>query len=369
LSVVSGEPISVIAGVHASPVAAASPKETRMTRVITTGMTRRMTGGSTRLALLPPVRNATGKAKLASVRHFCQIATVAVATVAAVLGAAAASPAVATPPPMPALIQPPTQERHVGKVVWVQLVTPDLAAAKAFYGGLFGWTFRDIGAADYAEADLAGHPVGGLFQRPIKPGEHRQPAWLGYISTADADATTRTALAHGAKLLFGPHDVPDLGRDAVLADPQGAVFAVLTSSTGDPPDVLPDPGAWIWSSLITSDPDAAAGFYQTLFDYEVFELPSEHGAEHLLLSSGNYARVSVNSIPAGAVNPRPHWLNYVRVDDAVATAAKVVALGGRVLVQPRADRQGGKVAVVVDPQGALFGLLEWPETASKEVTQ
>jgi predicted enzyme related to lactoylglutathione lyase len=331
-----------------------------MTRGSTTGS---MTG-STRLAVRPPACDARGIAGPNRTRRFCQNAIVAAA-----LGVAAVSPAVATPPPMPALMQPPAQDRHVGKVVWMQLVTPDLAAAKTFYGSLFGWTFRDIGAPEYAEADLNGHPVAGLFHRPIKPGEHRQPAWFGYISTSDADATTRTALQHGARLLFGPHDVPDLGRDAVLADPQGAVFAVLASSTGDPPDVLPDPGGWIWGSLITGDPDAAAGFYQTLFGYDVFSLPSDNGAEHLLLSSGDYARVSVNSIPTGAVNPHPHWLNYVRVDDAVATATKVVALGGRVLVAPRVDHHGGKVAVMVDPQGALFGLLEWPETAGREVTK
>jgi predicted enzyme related to lactoylglutathione lyase len=65
----------------------------------------------------------------------------------------------------------------------------------------------------------------------------------------------------------------------------------------------------------------------------------------------------------------PHWLNFVRVEDAVKMTAKTVALGGRVLVEPRLDRHGGKVAVVADPLGAPFGLLEWPDTESKEVTK
>jgi predicted enzyme related to lactoylglutathione lyase len=287
------------------------------------------------------------------------------------LGVATTPATLATPPKMPALVEPASQEHHPGKVVWVRLVTPDLAAAKTFYAGLFGWTFRDIapGETDYAEALLDGRPVAELFQRPIKPGEHRQPAWLGFISTGDVDATTKTALQHGAKVLSGPHDIPNLGRDAVLADPQGAVFAVLASSSGDPPDVLGEPGEWIWSSLITTDPDTDAAFYQTLFPYEVFDLPADKGAQHFLLAAGDYARASVNSLPADGVNGHPHWLNYVRVDDAVATAAKVVALGGRVLVEPRIDRHGGKVAVVADPFGAPVGLLEWPENESKAVNQ
>jgi predicted enzyme related to lactoylglutathione lyase len=111
----------------------------------------------------------------------------------------------------------------------------------------------------------------------------------------------------------------------------------------------------------------AAGFYQKLFDYEVFELPATTGASHLLFASEEYARASVNTLPANRPKAHPHWLNYVRVDDAVKMAQKVVELGGRVLVAPRVDRHGGKVTVVADPLGAPFGLLEWPDSESKEV--
>ena len=290
---------------------------------------------------------------------------------AALLVCAGAAPAVAAPPELPAVVEPASGEHHVGKVIFVQLVTPDLAAAKRFYGGLFGWTFRDVGGdgIDYAEAMLDGRAVAGLVQRDVPPGEHRQPAWLSFIAVRDADAAKDLAVQRGAKLLFGPRSIPDRGREAVLADPQGAVFALLASSSGDPPDLLAEPGEWIWSSLITSDPDTDAAFYQTLFDYEVFELSADAGAEHLLLATDNYARASVNPLPASRPNEHPHWLNFVRVADAVAASAKVQELGGRVLVTPRVDRHGGKIAVVADPQGAPFGLLEWTDTESKEVPQ
>jgi hypothetical protein len=285
---------------------------------------------------------------------------------------AGAAPVLAAPPlQFPALVEPASQEHHFGKMVFVELVTPDLAATKQFYAGLFGWTFRDVqaGATDYAEASLDGRPVAGLLQKPVPAGEHRQPAWLSFFAVADVDAAAKIALQQGAKVLFEPHSFPDRGREAVFADPQGAVFAVLASSSGDPPDFLAEPGEWIWSSLITSDPDTDAAFYQALFDYDVFPLPASAGAEHLLLASQNYARASVNTLPANRPNVHPYWLNYVRVDDAVKMSAKVVALGGRVLVEPWVDRHGGKVAVVADPEGAPFGLLEWPDTESKEVPQ
>jgi predicted enzyme related to lactoylglutathione lyase len=288
----------------------------------------------------------------------------------AFLGLVGLAPVMAFPV-LPALVEPASQEHHVGKVILVELVTPDLGAAKKFYGGLFGWTFRDIesGKTKYVEASLDGRPVAGLNHKELPAGEQRQPAWLTFIAMRDVDAARTVVLAQGGKVLFGPHSIPNRGRQAVFADPQGAVFAVLASSSGDPPDLLALPGEWIWSSLITTDPDTDAAFYQTLFDYEVFDLPDDGGSQHLLFAADNYARASANALPENRPNVHPHWLNYVHVEDAVAMSAQVVALGGRVLVEPRVDRHGGRVAVVADPLGARFGLLEWPDNETKEVTQ
>jgi predicted enzyme related to lactoylglutathione lyase len=292
--------------------------------------------------------------------------TILLATLLAAGGLAPGIVAAATLTP---LVEPASQEHHVGKVIFVELVTPDLAAAKTFYAGLFGWTFRDvpIGGAEYAEASLNGHPVAGIARRVAPSAERRQPAWLDFIAVNDVDAASKTALQGGAKLLSPPHSVPGRGREAVFADPQGAVFAVLASSSGDPPDVLAAPGEWIWSSLSTSDPETDAAFYQTLFDYEVFDLPADPGAQHLMLASESFARASANTLPENRPKARAHWLSYVRVDDVDASVARLTALGGRVLVEPRVDRHGGKVAVVADPLGAAFGLLEWAAGDSKEV--
>jgi predicted enzyme related to lactoylglutathione lyase len=269
---------------------------------------------------------------------------------------------------LPPLVQPASGERHTGKVIWADLVTPDIAAAKRFYGELFGWSFNDIhtGDSDYSVALLDGRPVGGLFQRSIRAGERRQPAWLTFISVPDVATAERSILAHGGKLLSPPRLHAQRGRQAVFADPQGAVFAVLQSSSGDPQDVLAAPGEWIWSSVLTRDPNTDAAFYQNVFGYDVFEIPSEDGSAHVLLSTDDYARASVNALPDHPSKLHPHWLNFVRVTNATDTAARVESLGGRVLVKPFADRHGGLVAVVADPAGAPFGLLEWTDTDSKE---
>ncbi|HXC07372.1 MAG TPA: VOC family protein [Steroidobacteraceae bacterium] len=268
---------------------------------------------------------------------------------------------------LPPLNTPATAEHHVGKMVWADLVTPDLAAAERFYGGLFGWTFRTIhtGDSEYAVALADGRPVGGMFQKPIPAGEHRQSAWLTFLSVGDVDAAKRAALAHGAKVVSDSKSYPARGRQAVLSDPDGAVFAILASSSGDSPDFLAEPGEWIWSSLLSHDPGAAAAFYQDVFSFDVFDLASNDGLEHVILSSDDLARASVNSLPADSKRRHSHWLNFVRVTDTVGTAAKVVAAGGRVLVDPHVDRHGGQVAVVADPAGAPFGLMEWTSGDSK----
>ncbi len=312
---------------------------------------------------LVPHRTYRGPRSLNSLLTVAALASLLTSLAPSALPAGAAHAAGILLPP---LVQPASSEHHTGKVIWVDLVTPDLAAAKRFYGGLFGWTFNDIhaGKSDYAVALLDGEPVGGLLQRAVSSGEHRQPAWLTFISVPDVAAAQRVIVAHGGQVLAAPHSYPDRGRQAVFADPQGAVFAVLQSSSGDPPDELATAGQWIWSSLITRDVDQDAAFYQDVFGYEVFDHSGDAAATHLVLSSDDYARASLNPIPADATRRHPHWLNFVRVASASETAAKVTALGGHVLVAPFMDRLGGQVAVVADPAGAPFGLLEWTEGES-----
>jgi predicted enzyme related to lactoylglutathione lyase len=270
---------------------------------------------------------------------------------------------------VPPIVSPPSGQHYLGKPIFAELITPDIAASKQFYTALFGWTFQDVAGhpSPYAQATLAGTPVAGLVGRAPPPGQHVQPAWLNFISTTDVDTSDKIAVQAGARELRAPHDVPGRGREAVLADPQGAVFAILASTSGDPPDELAAPGTWIWRALLTTDPATDANFYKTVFGYQLFTLPPSPGETHLLLASEGYARASANSLPLGHANMHPHWLAFVRVDGVMAAVQKVTALGGKILVEPRVDRHGGLIAVVADPLGAPFGLMEWSDTESKAI--
>ena len=284
----------------------------------------------------------------------------------ALLGALTCGMAFASPLKLPA-IGSSAHEHHPGKVIWAELVTPDLAAAERFYSGMFGWTFQMIhaGHLEYAVAHAVdGDPIAGLLQKPLPSDEHRQSAWLTFIAVRDVDAIERSALANGAKSISKPKSYAGRGRQAVLTDPDGAVFAILASSSGDPPDTLAPPGEWIWSSLLAQDPEREATFYQALFRYDLYDLPRKDGGSHVILSSDDYARAGVNSMPAGG-RRRPHWLNFVRVLSAADAANKAISLGGKVLVPPYEDRHGGKVAVIADPTGAPVGLMEWSTDDTK----
>jgi predicted enzyme related to lactoylglutathione lyase len=297
--------------------------------------------------------------------------TLLLSAVCGLASMASAAPPAALPFTLPPLVQPASKEHHPGKVVWADLVTPDVPAAKAFYGGLFGWTFKDVstGARDYSVALAGGDLVAGIIEREAHQGGRRQANWLTFISVKDVGRAQKIVLANGGKVLSPPRNYPQRGRQAVFADPQGAVFAVLQSSNGDPPDELADPGEWIWSSLLSHDAATEAAFYQNIFGYEVFDPADEEGSAHLVLATGNYARASANTLPADARGLPPHWLNFVRVLSAKDAAAKAESLGGHVLVQPHPDRHGGMTAVIADPAGAPFGLLEWSLADSKEVAQ
>lgn len=292
------------------------------------------------------------------------VCTVPLCAIALVTGLGTAN---AKPVEFPPLSDDAKPAHLQGKVVWADLVTPNLAGAETFYAGLLGWSFREIhvGDTDYAVAIADGRPIAGLVQRTVRPDEHKQSSWLTFIAVHDADEAVRKAAADGAKILSQPTSYQGRGRQAVLSSPDGAVFAVIASKSGDPGDFLAEPGEWIWSALLTEDANVAAKFYKRVFGYDVFDLPSEDGLEHVVLSSQDYARAGINSLPKDTLHRHAHWLNFIRVKDTAAAAAKAEALGGKILVEPRLDRHGGRIALLADPYGAPFGVMEWTDTDTK----
>jgi predicted enzyme related to lactoylglutathione lyase len=289
------------------------------------------------------------------------------ALIALALALAAAASGAAPPAALPPLNDPPTGEYRHGKFVWVDLVTADLASARRFYGGLFGWSFAELGTGQrgYTLIYSAGYPVAGMAERSPAPGQERQARWIAYMSVANVAATAKQVTGKGGRLLIGPRLVAGRGDMALLADPDGAPFGLIHSSRGDPPDFLPEVGDFIWALYQSPDATSAAAFYQDLGDYEVVPDDRFEKAPHFILTAAGFARASLVEIPPERAKFRPDWLYFVRVRDVDASLARVRDLGGRVITPPNPSILEGRIAVIADPAGAPLGLMEWDEAGDE----
>jgi uncharacterized protein len=182
-------------------------------------------------------------------------------------------PARAASPELPALNDPPTNLRLPGKFVWVDLLTPDVDRAEAFYGKLFGWTFRKIGDGAYTLAFLGDEPMAGMVRLESKPGERKQARWIGFISVPNVAEAQRRVLSQGGKVLVSARNFPKRGDLAVFADCEGAIFGVISSSTGDVEDFLTVVGDWIWAQFLSREGQKAAGFYAAIGGSTVLDAP------------------------------------------------------------------------------------------------
>ena len=246
-----------------------------------------------------------------------------------------------------------------GRFLWYDLMTTDPKGAQAFYGKVAGWGEQPWGDSHppYVMFTRAGVPIGGSMQLPdeaVKMGA--RPHWIAYVGTPDVDKTVADATAMGARPHVAPQDIPNVGRFAVLADAQGATIAFFTPSNEQPPSHKPEIGDMSWHELVTTDPDAAFGFYTTLAGWEA-------AGEHNMGPMGIYQMFGRQGVTLGGIFKRPaempapsHWLLYIRVADIRVGAEAVTAHGGQVLHGPAEVPGGDWTAQCVDPQGAVFAL-------------
>jgi len=273
-------------------------------------------------------------------------------------------PLAAAPEELPPLTNISGSPRLPGKFVWGDLVTSDAAAARKFYGRLLGWTFLDYGTGPdaYTIAMNEERPLCGIVQAPPRAGTNGHPRWVGYISVPSVARAQKAVLKAGGKEFVAPRKFPKRGEQAIFADPEGAVFGVMTSSSGDPEDFLADPGDWIWIQLLCRDARKAAEFYRAVAGYEVAENSNSQRENDYVLVSEKFARATIMEIPKNNPQMRSAWLPFVRVKNVAASVTQAEQLGGKVLLAPRPDLFEGRIAVVADPTGAAIGLLEWTGT-------
>ncbi len=266
--------------------------------------------------------------------------------------AAPAEPAQPPAPPAPAYLH--------GKWVWYELESTDPEKSKAFFGQLLGWQIepQEMSGMKFELVKSGGQDIATINAVEGKGKSH----WVPFVSVPDVDATVKTVEEQQGKVVKPAADIPNIGRFAIVADPNGVEFAVFKGMKGDPPDPQqPASGEFVWNEYLTKNKKqhtTALAFYPAAIGYTTSQMQMGEGKKKMpydMLSFGEAPR-------AGVVSARPAslggaWLPWVTVDDTDALVALAKQLKGKVLVKPNDIPSIGRAAVVADPTGAAIGLL------------
>lgn len=244
-----------------------------------------------------------------------------------------------------------------GEFVWYELLTTDPEAAVAFYSAVLGWTTQSFGD-DYRMWVGSQGPLGGVMKLPPEVLEAGAPPhWSSHVQVANVDATVALVRELGGAVYVEPTDTPDIGRYALIADPQGAAVNVFTPNGPMDAQDRTRPGEFGWSELLAADHREAFAFYNKLFGWEIIQ-------EHDMGSMGTYLLFGLDGKAIGGMftkpadMPVPVWNYYVEVANLDAATELAKTKGATVLMAPHEVPGGSRIAQLQDPQGAMFALLE-----------
>ncbi len=257
-----------------------------------------------------------------------------------------------------------------GLFSWTDITTPDVAGAKEFYSGLFGWEAEDQFDPDgnyvYTMFRIDGKDAAGLgAHTPEMLEQGVPPIWNSYVTVASVDDTVAAAKAAGGSVVVEPMDVFTSGRMAFLADPHGAMFAVWESWDTRGAEVFNVHGALNWNELATPDMEASKKFYGDVLGWDFEAYPGDIPYWLVVMDNKidgdgtqddkyNGGIMPLSRLPEGTP---PFWGVYFAVDDADAIIARAEELGGGALM-PAMDTPAGRIGVVRDPQGGVFTIIE-----------
>lgn len=248
--------------------------------------------------------------------------------------------------------------RHPGRFAWYELITTDVAGAKAFYTDVVGWGAQDAStsALAYTLFTSEGAPVGGLMDLPEDARKMgATPRWMGYVDVSDVDATADRIKRLGGAVYVPPTD-SNIGRISVVADPQTTTFGLikgLKPDQGRPAD-LDKPGRVGWHELLAADWEKAFAFYGELFGWQKMGANSDPVDTYQLFSVGG--ETIGGMFTKRPEDPVPFWLFYFNVADIDVATERVKTGGGQVFKGPLELPSGSWIARCRDPQGGAFAL-------------
>ena len=253
----------------------------------------------------------------------------------------------------------PHVENHPpGSVSWIELATTDQIAAKSFYTSLFGWSFEDRPMGPngyYTMFRLEDRNLGAAYTlQEDQRTAGVPPHWMIYISTANADETTKRATELGGSVLCGPFDVFTYGRMSTIRDSTGAVFSIWQARDHSGFQIRDQHGTFCWADLNSPDQQRASKFYGDLFGWTTS--PGHAGYMHI--KNGENFIGGITSAQQQVSNAPPHWMIYIQVDDCDAATEKARRLGANIFVEPMTIENAGRMSIFADPQGAVLAVFQ-----------
>jgi predicted enzyme related to lactoylglutathione lyase len=248
------------------------------------------------------------------------------------------------------------------KPVWTDLATSDAAAAREFYGKVFGWDIEvnpDPQYGGYALAKVGGKDVAGIGPKQM---DEAPTAWTVYIGTQDAEDTVKKAQAAGGNVIVPTMAVGDQGKMAIIQDPSGAMIGVWQSQNMTGAQLIDKPNSMGWAELNSRGVDKAKPFYAKLFSWGEKKTPPQgENPEYTEFQAGGQSIAGAMEMnPMVPAEVPSYWMVYFNVDNVDKAFKKVTDAGGKEMLAPQA-MPGGRFAIVSDPQGASFGLLKMEE--------
>ena len=245
-----------------------------------------------------------------------------------------------------------------GRFIWYELLTPSVAGAKAFYSDVVGWSCNEAMPGYTVVGPGAG--IGGIMETPAElKAQGVPPNWTGYVAVDDVDASAAQVTELGGTVMRTPQDIPGIGRFAIVADPTGAVIAIMTPAPLEGPRPQPPAGAAGtagWHELYAGDLETAFAFYAELFGWKQdSDMDMGPMGAYRLFSNADGQVGGMMKKPAEV--PAPAWLYYFRTGDIEAAKARVTKAGGQVMSGPMEVPGGDWIIQAADPQGAMFALV------------
>lgn len=246
----------------------------------------------------------------------------------------------------------------LGRLLWYELLTSDMAAAEAFYTAVLGWTVQPFEGSPepyhmWARGD--GTLVGGVMRIP--QGMNFPPHWEMYVGVPQLEAAVSRIEQLGGSALSPAIEVPTVGRMRTMKDPQGAVFSIYEPAsppTGDEHE--PEIGEVSWHELFTTDYEAALKFYAEVFGWRATEVFDMGQMGKYQMFGRRFPLGGMMNKPPEMAQVPPNWGLYFRLPDVNTGAERVKANGGQVLNGPMEVPGGDSIVNCMDPQGAAFSL-------------